>query len=393
MMAVECQRAVDVDERGHHRVGLHEIGAEQQRRHIHRILRADRFGDRPHEGLVRQGHVRVQHVQVPLVHRHVGRLAHRAARMVQPFRHVAQFHEVAKIRDGGVTPPLLDRADEGRAVNRCQHKVFSTHGHVAFRVAGVLDVLRRGTGAQAARQSTRDAHPLAIDIGARIAPQRQRAGVIDELHADFLQHRLGVPFDDGQRLFVQHLEIGDVAGDIAGGLKADRRAFRPPRRAAATACPPPRFHHIRHDRALRCLPRDSGTTARPGRVFRLSGAENDIAPPEGDAMSSRRRPGPPCAYGQATVSKIMTQHDRLLIIDFGSQVTQLIARRLRELNVYCEIHPYNRVDDAFLAAYSPKARDPVGRPGQRLLGRRADAAAGRGSRWACRSWASAMASR
>jgi GMP synthase (glutamine-hydrolysing) len=51
----------------------------------------------------------------------------------------------------------------------------------------------------------------------------------------------------------------------------------------------------------------------------------------------------------------MTQHDRLLIIDFGSQVTQLIARRLRELNVYCEIHPYNRVDDAFLAAFAPKA--------------------------------------
>ncbi len=51
----------------------------------------------------------------------------------------------------------------------------------------------------------------------------------------------------------------------------------------------------------------------------------------------------------------MTQHDRLLIIDFGSQVTQLIARRLRELNVYCEIHPYNKVDNAFLAAFAPKA--------------------------------------
>jgi len=52
----------------------------------------------------------------------------------------------------------------------------------------------------------------------------------------------------------------------------------------------------------------------------------------------------------------MTQaHDRLLIIDFGSQVTQLIARRLRELNVYCEIHPFNRVDDAFLQAFAPKA--------------------------------------
>ena len=51
---------------------------------------------------------------------------------------------------------------------------------------------------------------------------------------------------------------------------------------------------------------------------------------------------------------IMT-HERLLIIDFGSQVTQLIARRLRELNVYCEIHPYQQVTDAFLAEFAPKA--------------------------------------
>ncbi|MCY4180167.1 MAG: glutamine-hydrolyzing GMP synthase [Litoreibacter sp.] len=49
------------------------------------------------------------------------------------------------------------------------------------------------------------------------------------------------------------------------------------------------------------------------------------------------------------------QHDRLLIIDFGSQVTQLIARRLRELNVYCEIHPFNLVDNAFLTTFAPKA--------------------------------------
>jgi GMP synthase (glutamine-hydrolysing) len=53
----------------------------------------------------------------------------------------------------------------------------------------------------------------------------------------------------------------------------------------------------------------------------------------------------------------MTQisHDRLLIIDFGSQVTQLIARRLRELNVYCEIHPFQTVTDAFLAEFAPRA--------------------------------------
>ncbi len=48
-------------------------------------------------------------------------------------------------------------------------------------------------------------------------------------------------------------------------------------------------------------------------------------------------------------------HDRLLIIDFGSQVTQLIARRLRELHVYCEIHPFQNVDEAFIKDFAPKA--------------------------------------
>jgi len=48
-------------------------------------------------------------------------------------------------------------------------------------------------------------------------------------------------------------------------------------------------------------------------------------------------------------------HDRLLIIDFGSQVTQLIARRLRELNVYCKIHPFQTVTDAFLEDFAPRA--------------------------------------
>lgn len=38
-------------------------------------------------------------------------------------------------------------------------------------------------------------------------------------------------------------------------------------------------------------------------------------------------------------------HEQILIIDFGSQFTQLIARRIRELNIYCEIHPYNKVPE------------------------------------------------
>ncbi|MGE5545426.1 MAG: glutamine-hydrolyzing GMP synthase [Solirubrobacterales bacterium] len=47
--------------------------------------------------------------------------------------------------------------------------------------------------------------------------------------------------------------------------------------------------------------------------------------------------------------------DRVLILDFGSQVTQLIARRVRESGVYCEIHPFNRVTEASLKEYGPKA--------------------------------------
>ena len=40
------------------------------------------------------------------------------------------------------------------------------------------------------------------------------------------------------------------------------------------------------------------------------------------------------------------QHDKVLILDFGSQYTQLIARRVRELNIYSEIHLFNKIPDS-----------------------------------------------
>ena len=49
----------------------------------------------------------------------------------------------------------------------------------------------------------------------------------------------------------------------------------------------------------------------------------------------------------ATHSEIVSHHDKVLIVDFGSQVTQLIARRVREAGVYCEIAPFQSAQAAF----------------------------------------------
>ncbi|MGA3302717.1 MAG: glutamine-hydrolyzing GMP synthase [Methylovirgula sp.] len=51
---------------------------------------------------------------------------------------------------------------------------------------------------------------------------------------------------------------------------------------------------------------------------------------------------------------ILETHDKVLIVDFGSQVTQLIARRVREAGVYCEIVPFQKAEEAF-RAMAPKA--------------------------------------
>ena len=71
---------------------------------------------------------------------------------------------------------------------------------------------------------------------------------------------------------------------------------------------------------------------------------------------------PPVAYllsmtaaqkAQESTPDVASAHDKILIVDFGSQVTQLIARRVREEGVYCEIVPFQKAEAAF-REMSPK---------------------------------------
>ena len=83
-------------------------------------------------------------------------------------------------------------------------------------------------------------------------------------------------------------------------------------------------------------------------------------------------------------------HDKILILDFGSQVTQLIARRVREAHVFCEIHP-NDVGDAFMREFAPKGIILSGSPRSTYEERRRRARRRRCSSSACRCSASATA--
>jgi GMP synthase (glutamine-hydrolysing) len=68
-----------------------------------------------------------------------------------------------------------------------------------------------------------------------------------------------------------------------------------------------------------------------------------------DSSLVRGAPSLPSPASGGGLGRGLAGHDKILIVDFGSQVTQLIARRVREEKVYCEIVPFQKADEAFKA--------------------------------------------
>ncbi len=58
-------------------------------------------------------------------------------------------------------------------------------------------------------------------------------------------------------------------------------------------------------------------------------------------------------HSPSLITGLVTMHQKILILDFGSQYTQLIARRVRESSVYCELHPYD-VSEQFIRDFKPQ---------------------------------------
>ena len=225
IVRVPHQRAVRVDQAGDHRV-VSRYASPNRMRAIVTVSRA-RSGcvTEPMNGLSLIAHVGIDHVEVPLVHGHVDRLADRAAAVVEVRRQIGQLHEVAEVLDRAVAAAAVEVAHEGRAVVRREDGVRIADPDAPLGVPCVLgEHARRGGLDDLAAHPAREADALALDVGTGILEQAQRLGVAPELEPDLLEDRVGVVLDQREPFLVEDLERLERARQERHALDVGRGA-------------------------------------------------------------------------------------------------------------------------------------------------------------------------
>src|SRR5690606_31761003 len=112
-------------------------------------------------------------------------------------------------------------------------------------------------------------------------------------------------------------------------------------------------------------PNPASTTCTSPRKRRTTAAAETAPPRKARSVNHRGWIVQPLVICELTRNRPMSHPDipahRILILDFGSQYTQLIARRVRELGVYCELHPWDMSDED-IRAFAPRGIILAGGP-------------------------------
>ena len=162
--------------------------------------------------------------------RDIHQLADAAAGNMQAGQHLGDLQEIEIVLGRRVAPSLVEIMHEGRAAAGREDDAGSADMDGVGGVAGMLDeIAGRGRLDEGAGEAALEADPLARHIGAGVAQQFQRLGIAAELHADFLQDRIGIAFDELEALLAEEAE--EAEGTLDPGQARRPRPWRAMRAA------------------------------------------------------------------------------------------------------------------------------------------------------------------
>ena len=181
----------------------------------------------------------VDHVQMALGHWNVDRLTQGAAGMMQTGQHINQLGEIAEIFDGGIAAAFIQITDEGRAINRSEHRVVAADHYIIGGIAGVLHIFTRGCFDQRTHQPAWKTQAKSTRLGCgrfhlspSVFPHLHGFFVFVKNHADFLQNNLRIVFYHLELVVRERLIKLHLAADVARLLHFCRTA-----QGAARICP------------------------------------------------------------------------------------------------------------------------------------------------------------